>query len=347
MGPLRVRDQGAVNARGIAGVKALNFENSRLRAAIFIYGGSMSEVQPSKNVQTSFEFLREIVSDKATDANFPVAASIKSSMLDEQPDFDERTLGFRKFLEFLKAAESAGFVKTLIDPNGHPRVYPTSVSQESIDAFLEGLRLASERSTRMRGEVWRAFVEWRPVDYWRGWDYDYSRIFMAPVLEDSRAPWEVNPERFIEIPVVSMDQQMTWMREFSQNQSNVLKSNLLEAIGPQSTPGSFKRKLNEYGLSEQWASALRSRVTEQVSEWARSARVPMGKVFEQNRQERTQVEQRTEKLSSGGEAHSTPDQNVLGNTGEPLRLRLHEVLDSMQTHELAVLNVPARFLIKE
>lgn len=291
----------------------------------------------------TFDQLKEVVDSLSNGSYTPTAAAVKTTLLKLNPSFDERRLGFKRFVDFIEAAVNRGAVSMIRDANNHPRVFPVDSRSDPLMTrppfALEGLRL--------RRDVWRALVDWTPADYWRGWDRQQSRVFMAPQAGSSTPPWEVDPTRFLPLPTVSQDEQVAWMKEFAAAQVAVVRDKLEGGLTPESELGAFRLALRDEGLMEAWSVALRQHVSLRAAEWATSAKVARHYLFEsQLSNPRDTPSEAQVAIAAGGSEAQTVQRSVEDTTEQDrLRQKLHRVIDGMVLGELASLPVPARFLV--
>jgi len=291
-----------------------------------------------------FDQLKAIVDSLSSGTYSPTAAAVKTALLKLNPSFDERKLGFRRFVDFIQAAVDRGAVSMIRDANNHPRVFPVdarpNVLSNSPPFAMEGLRL--------RREVWRALVDWTPADYWRGWDRQQSRVFMAPHAGSSTAPWEVDPTRFLPLPIISQEEQVAWMKEFAAAQVPLVRDKLESGLSPDSELGAFRVALRDEGLAEAWSVALRQHVNLRAAEWATSAKVARHYLFESQLSNPRDIHVDAKVAKTAGDAGPQTAQSVDENASEKddaLRQKLHRVIDGMVLGELAALPIPARFLV--
>lgn len=295
-----------------------------------------------KDIAPSLEQLKLVVDALSNDSYSPTAAAVKTALLKADPTFDERSLGYKRFVDFLAAADAQGTVRLTRDVNNHPRVHRAGASpnQHSAVAYtFDGLRL--------RREVWRAFVEWSPGDYWRGWDRDFTRVFMAPQVGRGEAPWEAAPERFLAFPVVTQVEQGEWMKEFAAAQVTPVREALEASLGPDSGLGAFREALRSEGLLEAWSSALRHHVNLRAAEWATSAKVARHHLFESLARQSRPAPSDSIAVAEFA-AEDAEDRGALDGVDsgiESLRRELHRVVDGLTLSELASTPVPARFLL--
>lgn len=295
------------------------------------------------DVTPSFEKLRSVVEALSTGSYSPTAAAVKTALLKQDPAFDERSFGFKRFVDFLIAAEEQGVVQLSRDANNHPRVHPLGVRVDqrpaSVSYAIDGARL--------RREVWRTFVEWNPTDYWRGWDRDFSRVFMAPQLGGAEPPWIAAPERFLPIPVVSQAEQTEWMREFAAVQLSPVREALNDSLAPEASLGAFRDVLRREELIAAWSAALRHHVNLRVAEWASSVKIARHYLFESLARKPAHFVSDAAANEKVTADDFDDDRTSRGSEEEiqTLRSELHRVVDGLTLGELASIPVPARFLV--
>lgn len=306
----------------------------------------MSSPAPDSGTERAWALLREVVGDLNHDDYVPTAAAVKGELLRRDPAFDERALGFRRFVDFLTEAAERGAIGMVRDNRNHPRVFPAGVPVEKISAAIDVPALLVRGDRRLRREVWRTFVNWQPENYWRGWDRGANRVFMAPQLDGDAAPWVDDASRFVEIPVIAGEQQFEWMREFAAAQPPPERDALLNALAPAAPSGSFKKVLTELNLAEHWSDTLRVKVSRYVGEWAQANHVRVMSLVERPSREQGVPETgRTTWTSERADKQPVAPRPASEVATEHLRRELHAVIDKMNYAELAAISVPAAFLL--
>lgn len=293
-----------------------------------------------------YALLVDVVSDLTAGGRLASAAAVKTVMLRKSPTFDERALGYRKFVEYLEAAAQVGVVRLARDDRNHPCVFPAETSDAVIEASVLRTSSAVAETRRLKRELWRAVVDWEPADYWRGWDRKHSRVFMTPQTSSGGQPWADDPERYVALPIVSRELQAEWMAEFAAAQKPAAKDDLLAALEPGAILGAFRATLAAHGLLDDWAAALQLHVNVHVQQWATASKVPLQRLFDSPTR---RAEAEPVGAPSGGSTGSvTPREAVTQSEvsfEDALRRRVHNVVDQMNGAELSVITVPARFLV--
>jgi len=286
--------------------------------------------------EAAFALIREIVEEASRGDHIPSAAALKTALTAKDASFAERSLGFKRFIDFLNAAADAGYVAVTRDPNNHPRIYPVGLSADRVEASIKQPSSVAHGTRKLKREVWRAFVDWKPVDYWRFWDRSLSRALVAPALTSGQAPWEVNPGRFTELVVVTKELQLEWMREFAQARVPAQREAILLSIAPDANPGEFKRTLVRLGLGSDWTLELQARVTRHAEAWALEKGVGFSRLLEPKRRIQDELSETPRSL---GTSHVNFDD-------ARLRRAVHAAIDRMEPSELRSLLVPAHLLLE-
>lgn len=286
----------------------------------------------------AFEVLREEVAKLNEGSRVPTAAGLKSSLQRSDRGFDEKPLGYKRFIDFLQAAEAHGYVSVLRDTLGHPRIYPAGKATAVAKVAISESEAVAVGALRLRSDVWRAVIDWEE-NYTRAWDRKISRAFMYPADDESTPPWGKQPERFVQIVPISQETQIGWMKEFAESQASGAREALVVALAPGAPRGEFKRTLGIHHLEEAWSRALQAHAARFVQAWAASNSVSIKNLFD-----RPHEVARSTSESRVSEAVSVdlPRLHV-----DRLREELHRVIDRMSPEDLTSLRVPASYLIAE
>ncbi|MGN8048158.1 hypothetical protein ACTJKO_00615 [Curtobacterium sp. 22159] len=301
----------------------------------------------------TFSHLVTTVTELFTGAPGTSAAHLKSVLTAGFPTFpdDQRRLGYKKFIDFLDAAEQEQLVRiTRVGDNRHPFVSPwdsaaaTPVTRED----------PPREHQRVRGAVWPIVVDWEP-SYVRLWDSVASRAFMYPAAEDGSPAWVSDPDRFVAVEPVTQEMQFEWMREFARSLPATETDQLLPTIGLNAARGAFRKVLTALGRDRAWASELQARVGDHVRRWAVRNEVNPGAVLERRRS----PESRKASASAPQVVGAAPSVDGLQPAEQPthdapggdivsdLRARLHSVIDQMSATELSAIPIPAVYLIQK
>lgn len=285
----------------------------------------------------AFEQLKATVASLNEEGKVPTAAWVKSTMLAEDPSFSERTIGYKRFIDFIEAAVEARYVSMLRDPQNHPRLFPVGIPDADIRVVISEPAPIASGEYKLRSDVWRSFVDWHS-GYLRAWDRRLSRAFMYPAGSDQPA-WVREPTRFVEIRPISREQQLFWMKEFSEAQPEVERSELVTSLGANTPAGEFKRALEKFGLATAWNRELQAHAGRLVQEWAAENRVSVSHLFDTRSSRQVHTDQPV--VAKDSSASSRVDE------ADSLRQRLHMVIDAMPLSELAALQIPAGYLITD
>lgn len=288
----------------------------------------------------AFERLRDEVAKLNHGSRVPTAAGLKSSLQRNYPDFDERVLGYKRFIEFLEEAQAHGYVSVLRDSFGHPRIYPTGAATAIAKVAISEPDTVAMGSHRLRSDVWRAVIDWEE-NYTRAWDRRVGRAFMYPADDGSTPPWTKQPGRFVQITPISQETQIGWMKEFAEFQIDSARDELVVSLGVGAPRGQFKQLLAKYQLDAAWSRALQAHAARFVQGWASSNAVAIKNLFDHRSQGAQKDSTEAQRTTTTGLA--VP--NMLRQ--DTLREQLHGVIDRMSPEDLASLRIPARYLIVE
>lgn len=302
----------------------------------------------------AFRRLADIVREWRASGRTTTTAGIKSALQASPEGFDERTLGFSTFAEFLEAADAAGYVGRLRQPNGHWLVTLPGEAAEDVGA-AQGSTARDRRygdigaDSRFKPDVWATFMDWRS-DHRRLWDVEQRRALLIPLDADGRPAWESSPERFIEIPVLGPETQLGWMRSFAEGRPEAEGRALSEALDDPSGVSKFRRALTVHGVQMQWRAELQRRVVAEVGQWAQSHGVEVSDLVAVPR-----AAEAPRGLTRTATPRATPASPDLGRRGldnsnrdlDRLRARLHAIIDRMSLTELAALPIRAEHLLAE
>jgi hypothetical protein len=197
----------------------------------------------------AFQFLKNTVDELHSSGRRTLASFLKLELRRRSSDlFNERDLGFSKFLEFLQAAENAGYIKLLSSGLEHevrpipraPEVPPLAATNETNSPSPAR---ASAPAKFIRQDFWRCFVYDSP-DSIRLYDPATDRAYRIPVrprpdesaeVQRIRARASSGSEGFYEIMPISRAEQIEWMREFAEQQAEG-RTDLLSVL---SAPNAF------------------------------------------------------------------------------------------------------------
>ena len=138
-----------------------------------------------------------------------------------------------------------------------------------------------------------------------------------------------DPTRFVEITPISQGEQLAWMREFADAETDSpLKTDLHAALGAERPAAEFAARLRQTPTAlHRWNRWREQRVATVIQEWARN-----------NQLELSLYEAQARPAEPTGLFTGTLDD-------EMLRRRLHEAIDKMPAPELLRLPIPLEYLI--
>jgi hypothetical protein len=189
--------------------------------------------------------------------------------------FDENELGFGTFKQFLMAAAEQDFVDVHPAPNNSHDVYVVpkgKTPSETVSASAS----ATPAQPRVRSDLWRAFVDWNKVFtrfYDRSHDIAYLVATTESVLDSAevkalREQQRLDPDRFVPITPVSLEQQVSWMREFAARQQPENQLHLMRATESSRPARDFSvavRRSPELAIA--WRSERIKRVLAVIEPW--------------------------------------------------------------------------------
>jgi hypothetical protein len=290
----------------------------------------------------AFEVLKAEVANLNQGGRVPTAAGLKSSLQRKNSSFDERALGYKRFIEFLEDAEAKGYVSVLRDPLNHPRIYPAGEATAKAKAAISESDAVAMGTLRLRSDVWRSVIDWEQ-NYTRAWDRRISRAFMYPSDDESTPPWEKQPNRFVQMTQISQEQQIGWMKEFAEAQLDNAREELVAALAPGAPRGKFRLTLAKNSLDAAWSRSLQAHAARFVQDWAAANSVSIKHLFDQRSPD-------PEPAMASASTTETSEPAITGtDAGQTTRLRaeLHRVIDRMSLEELASLRIPAGYLIAD
>jgi hypothetical protein len=266
------------------------------------------------------ELLLGVVNKYYAERHSPLpGAFVKAQMLAEAKlegsEFNERLLGFRKFIDFIRTVPDVA----IQGRSGSDVLLAPATAGELLAAYASPL-------PRLRRDFWRAFVEF-PVE---------SVVRLYDPEEDKVVHVEAGAQRpGIEIEAVSRATQLEWRKTFSLEQPESVRDSLLEALGASGTAvfNEFSRRLRENPtVMRAWNRYLQKQITDHVAAWAAKHGV---------------AEERWIAPSHGiqffradGGAASAKPQNI------SQRAELYNFFDQLPIEDLLELRVPLEWVLK-
>ena len=288
------------------------------------------------SAQAALSLLTDVVRDYESRGRATYAAGIKPEMQRRSPGFDERQLGFARFLEFLQFAAEQNVV-TLTHRLGQPAVgLPAAESPATGRAPAR-----SSRRPHVRPDIWRAFTNWG--EWRRGWDLQTLRAIMVPAEPGQRdlpehvairKEWEADPTRFVEIPGVSQEVQIAWMIEFAEAQPGSVGLLMRYALREEELKArAFSQAAREDpGIFQRWMNLRVSRTIDAIEAW--------------KKEKGLEIDIYVVERSADVEPASPSQPHAAAPMGdEDLRGLLHAAIDRMTRAELLRLTVPLEYVV--
>jgi hypothetical protein len=244
-----------------------------------------------------------------------VKAQMLTDALQAGSEFNQGSLGFRKFVDFVRTVPGVA----IQGRSGSDILLAPAIASDLLAAYATPL-------PRLRRDFWRAFVEFPVEAVVRLYDPDEDKVIHA----------EAGVQRpGIEIEPVSRAAQLQWRRTFSEEQPEVVRNSLLAALNAPGTAvfNEFSRRLRENpAVMRAWNRYLQKQITDHVTAWATKHGV---------------AEERWIAPSHGiqffrvdGEAAAAKPQNI------SQRAELYNFFDQLPIEDLLELRVPLEWVLK-
>lgn len=291
----------------------------------------------------AFRLLREVVSEYAQRGLRPNAAGLKPGLqVRSFGKFNESSLGYKSFREFLFAARAAGHVE--LKPSGNDyAVLPPDDASSGSDAVTTTLATEPFRQPNrpsragIRPDLWRAFLDWTPQVrryYSRTADtvVTFSELpggLELPEQARAREHVQANAAEYVEVAPLSRDQMLEWMKEFAATvQEKAEHTALLGALGTDRALGAFAAiaRLSP-SVWSRWHAFRQQRVAAVIEEWAATNRLSLT-IFE-----------------PGFQAVLPTPVSVDEQRLSDLRNRLHTAIDRMPLSDLLRLSLPLEYVV--
>lgn len=289
-----------------------------------------------QRLKAAFDLLAEVVGEYQQQGRRCYSATLKPNMRSRNPEFFEGLLGFASFREFLRAAQSAGVVDLV--PTLGPDVIVTPPGQARRTEERYGGRRPAVR--RIRADIWKAFFDWTP-GLKRVLDREAARVLIFtenpnPLeSDDAKAAREAvasDPDRYIRINPISMDEQRSWMQEFADSLTDKTFRDVLHAALMSDRPiQNFNQAARATPGGAQWHEARYQNVQRRIESFLAEHGIEMD-IYE------------PELVSPqvGGASAEAP---VHEADLDALRRTLHAAIDRMPRAELLKISVPLEYLV--
>jgi hypothetical protein len=229
--------------------------------------------------KTAFQLLASTVRDFYASSRPCVGATLKPALY-RRGNFNEQSLGFRKFGDFLRAAEAAGYVHLAPTPGGDIGVRPATGSQEPAiqqqTAALPTFAADSTRATipaaarvRVRPDLWGAFNSFSAP-----WVYDRSNDTARMCSESLWCSTQggLPDAELIPIPP-GRERVLGWMRSFASMQDAETGPVLFTALEGNAPIYQFNNLVRSRGLQWSWGRYHVQQVLAAIEAWATSNNV--------------------------------------------------------------------------
>jgi hypothetical protein len=272
------------------------------------------------DLQQSRSLLAQVVQTLYGERHSPVpGALVKARMTREASyqgaSFSERELGFRSFVDFVKATPGIGLQIRI----GSDMLLAPSSANEILSAYAHPL-------PRLRRDFWRAFIEFPVPNTVRLYDAAEDKI----LYEDA-----TTQKQGIPIEPVSRDTQIQWRQQFAEEQPDNIKSALFSAVeGTGASPfNDFARRLRENpSVMHAWNRYLQKLVTDRAVAWATAHNIP------------------AERWRGGARFQTRIDGSLTEAASQPQsisqRAELHNFFDNVPIEDLLQLRVPLEWVLK-
>ena len=246
-------------------------------------------------------------------------AFVKARLVTEAQEmggtFDEREVGFKKFLEFVRTVPEVA----IEGRSGSDVLLAPSSATALLTAFASPL-------PRIRRDFWRAFLEFPVANTVRLYDPNEDKIFYE---EASTA------RSGVPIEAVPKETQLKWRATFAEEQSDNVKTELTTALHGAQTAvfNEFARRLRENpAVMKAWNRYLQKQITDHVAAWATANGIPEERWFAPVEGIRL--------FRSTAQALPSKPQSI------SQRAELYNFLDQLPIEDLLQLRVPLEWVLK-
>jgi hypothetical protein len=234
-------------------------------------------VQSTNDVFTpAFQLLAKTVNDFHLRGRPCLGATLKPRLYGYS--FNEKSIGFRKFGDFLRAAEAAGYVRLGKTAGGDIAISPASVASAQAtpplfppaavvppafgNRVLGSSPVSHTIPTRIRQDLWNAFNSLSDR-----WVYDPDRDV---AFKDNKTAWEgpaLPGTNTVPVPAGS-ERVAEWMRSFADLQEPEMKAWFTGAIDRGVEIYQFNTLTRSQGLQRAWSRFHIQKVLAAIESWA-------------------------------------------------------------------------------
>ncbi len=243
-----------------------------------------------------------------------VKARVVEQASQQGASFNERELGFKNFIEFVRTVPEIAIQQR----PGSDMILAPKGAEETLSAY-------AHRLPRVRRDFFRAFIEFPVPDTCRIYDPVQDKVIYEPAGGKRNG---------IPIEPIKKDTQVEWRREFAAEQPDEVNTVLTAALGsPHGSPFTeFARRLREHPLvARSWNRYLQKRITDCVASWADANKVSS---------DLWQVA--ADDFLAGSPTTGTD----LRPRGTSQRTELYNFFDSLPLEDLLKLRVPLELVLK-
>ncbi|MEW9585101.1 hypothetical protein [Paraburkholderia sp. DGU8] len=231
----------------------------------------------------SSQFLTQLLSVDSPELGARLKQRLKAAFVSNGLGvFDEKSLGFQKFTDYLLRVHSDLVSVERREGLGDVLVFlrTTPVARALYAPTLKQPKAPA--APVIRSEVWQAFANPDP-ERKRFFNTETDKVvhYLEGKNSTERAQVEASPGSFVEISPISKDLQARWMREFLDSAS--LPSSEKDALGPlisepysSTVNATFSRALGAHSVA--WRKYRTAQVTSTIEKWAADAGVALTKL---------------------------------------------------------------------
>ena len=228
----------------------------------------------------AFRLLAATVRDFHSHSRPCLGATLKPA-LHMQGNFNEALLGFRKFGDFLRAAQTAGYVHLRPTAGGDISVWPTS---SPVEEPADQTRTAATPATAPMSPSFRPTASWAVrvrQDLWNAFNSFSAKWVYDPTTDvafkdtDPTGMWIAQGAQLpnlVQIPT-GRERVLEWMRSFANTRDPETSRQLLAALNEDASPYQFNNLVRANDLLRSWSHFHVQQVLAAIDAWAASSGV--------------------------------------------------------------------------
>ncbi len=184
-----------------------------------------------------------------------LAAGVGAKMRQLDHGFSQRVSGFPSFRDLLRTAQRQGLIS--LDDTATPNDLAVTLGGGQVAAGRDG---KSRRVTKLRADVWKAFLNWDPNVV-----HAFDRSLKRPYLVV-----EAIPSGDVEIPFVDKRLHAEWMTAFATEESDTRTLDALAQVAsdPERINVFSTHMRDDAEAARKWKRFLRRRVLDRATDWA-------------------------------------------------------------------------------